>query len=346
MSRRRERSRGASPLDRRSAVGHGRAVAIPILSRIDPMVRLLVVAIALATIFPAVGEGREVVGVVSNFAIFALFALNGLRLPRGEVLHGLRHGRFLVPLLVWCFGAMALTGLGLSRLGAGHLPQELAIGLLFLGTLASTVQSATAYSSLAGGNVARSVVAAALINIAGVFVTTPLFAVMGGFGTAEIGIGGLGKILALLVVPFVLGQALQGVGRSWVQAHPALVSTMDRLAIAIAVYVAFSGAVERGIWTTLEAGQWAILLGLLLAFLAIGFGGSWLFSGLFRLDRPTRISFMFAGAHKSVVSGAPIALILFPPASAGLVMAPLLAYHLLQLVVSAPLASRLSRSRR
>ena len=33
-------------------------------------------------------------------------------------------------------------------------------------------------------------------------------------------------------------------------------------------------------------------------------------------------------------------------ASAGLVMAPLLAYHLLQLVVSAPLASRLSRSRR
>ena len=34
------------------------------------------------------------------------------------------------------------------------------------------------------------------------------------------------------------------------------------------------------------------------------------------------------------------------PASAGLVMAPLLAYHLLQLVVSAPLASRLSRSRR
>ncbi|WP_338015274.1 bile acid:sodium symporter family protein [Altererythrobacter sp. C41] len=321
-------------------------MAIPILSRIDPMVRLLVVAIALATICPAVGEGREVVEVVSNFAIFALFALNGLRLPRGEVLHGVRHGRFLVPLLVWCFGAMALTGLGLSRVGAGHLPQELAIGLLFLGTLASTVQSATAYSSLAGGNVARSVVAAALINIAGVFVTAPLFAVMGGFGTAEIGIGGLGKILALLVVPFVLGQALQGVGRSWVQAHPALVSTMDRLAIAIAVYVAFSGAVERGIWTTLEAGQWAILLGLLLAFLAIGFGGSWLFSGLFRLDRPTRISFMFAGAHKSVVSGAPIALILFPPASAGLVMAPLLAYHLLQLVVSAPLASRLSHSRR
>lgn len=318
-------------------------MAIPIISRVDPMVRLLAVTIALATIVPATGEARGVAQAVSNVAIFALFVLNGLRLPREDVLHGLRHGRFLLPLLAWCFGVMALTGLGLSHLGAGYLPHELAIGLLFLGTLASTVQSATAYSSLAGGNVARSVVAAALLNIAGVFVTAPLFAVMGGFAIADIGMEGLGKILALLVLPFVLGQALQGVGRSWVRAHPALVSSMDRLAIAIAVYVAFSGAVGRGIWTILDVGQWAALLGLLGGFLMMGFGGSWFFSGLLGLDRPTRISFMFAGAHKSVVSGAPIALILFPPASAGLVMAPLLAYHLLQLVVSAPLASRLSR---
>lgn len=310
------------------------------------MVRLLVFAIALATIFPAVGEGRGIAQAISNFAIFALFVLSGLRLPRDEVLQGMRHARFLLPLFAWCFGAMALAGLGLSRFAAQHVPQDLAIGLLFLGTLASTVQSATAYSSLAGGDVARSVVAAALLNIAGVFVTAPLFAAMGGFATADIGVAGLGKILLLLVVPFVLGQALQGFGRAWARAHPALVSTIDRLAIAIAVYVAFSGAVERGIWSTLGAGQWAVLLGLLAAFLALGFGGSWLVSGLLRLDRPTRISFMFAGAHKSVVSGAPIALILFPPASAGLVMAPLLAYHLLQLVVSAPLASRLSRSRR
>lgn len=320
-------------------------MAIPIISRIDPMVRLLVLAIALATVFPAAGEAREIAQAISNLAIFALFALSGLRLPREEVLRGMRHARFLVPLFVWCFGAMALTGLGLSRVAAIYLPQELAIGLLFLGTLASTVQSATAYSSLAGGDVARSVVAAALLSIAGVFITAPLFAAMGGFAEADIGPAGLGKILLLLVVPFVLGQALQGAGRAWVRAHPSLVSVMDRLAIAMAVYVAFSGAVERGIWQTLEAQQWAVLLGLIAVFLAVAFGGSWLFSGLFRLDRSTRISFLFAGAHKSVVSGAPIALILFPPASAGLVMAPLLAYHLLQLVVSAPLASRLSRSR-
>ena len=319
-------------------------VAIPILSRIDPMVRLLVVAIVLATLVPAVGEGRAIAQAVSSVAIFALFFLNGLRLPRDEVLRGLGHGRFLLPLLAWCFGAMALVGFTLAGIAEGRLPVEIAIGFLFLGTLASTVQSAAAYTSLAGGNVAASVVAAALLNIAGVFVTAPLFALLGGLETADVGLDALLKILGLLVVPFVLGQAWQRTGRAWVTAHPRLVSWMDRLAIAIAVYVAFSGAVERGLWSALGAGQWAIFGGLLAAFLLAGFGGSWLASGLLRLDRPTRISFMFAGAHKSVVSGAPIALILFPPAAAGLVMAPLLAYHLLQLVLSAPLAARLNRS--
>ena len=42
----------------------------------------------------------------------------------------------------------------------GIMLRIVALGLLFLGALPSTVQSATAYSSLAGGNVAASVVAA------------------------------------------------------------------------------------------------------------------------------------------------------------------------------------------
>jgi sodium/bile acid cotransporter 7 len=36
--------------------------------------------------------------------------------------------------------------------------------------------------------------------------------------------------------------------------------------------------------------------------------------------------------------------VLFGPATAGLVLLPVLVYHLLQLVLSAPLATRLSRT--
>jgi sodium/bile acid cotransporter 7 len=53
---------------------------------------------------------------------------------------------------------------------------------------------------------------------------------------------------------------------------------------------------------------------------------------------------LFAGSQKSVAIGAPLAAILFPPASAGFVIAPLLLYHLAQLVLAAPLALRLART--
>jgi sodium/bile acid cotransporter 7 len=129
--------------------------------RIDPMVRLLVVAIALATVLPVTPGWRDAAQFVANAAVFLLFLLNGLRLPRQEVIAGIGKWRLLAPLVVWVFGAMAAAGWTLWKAGQGWAPPLVALGFLFLGTLPSTVQSATAYSSLAGGNVASSVVAAA-----------------------------------------------------------------------------------------------------------------------------------------------------------------------------------------
>jgi len=107
--------------------------------------------------------------------------------------------------------------------------------------------------------------------------------------------------------------------------------------------VAFSGAVEQGLWTLVSPFEWFVLLAGVIAFLVVGFTGSWALSGLIGLDRPDRSAFLFAGAHKSVAMGAPLAAVLFPPQVAGMVLLPLLIYHLLQLVASAPLANRLAR---
>src|SRR5690606_29369399 len=114
------------------------------------------------------------------------------------------------------------------------------------------------------------------------------------------------------------------------------------LAIAIAVYVAFSGAVEHGLWQLVSLTDWAAMLLLVCVFLAVGFGGAWLLGGWLRLNRGDRIAFLFAGAQKSIALGAPLAAVLFPPAVAGLLLLPVLAYHLLQLVISAPIASHLA----
>ena len=311
-------------------------------SRIDPMVRLLVLAIVLATLLPVTGSAREVAQAISNGAVFLLFFLNGLRLSRADVARGIGNWRYLSVLAIWSFGILAFVGLGLARGLDGALPPLVALGFLYLGTMPSTVQSATAYTSMAGGNVAIAVVAAALLNILGVFVSIPLFSLLGGGAEAELGASGLIKIFLILILPFALGQILQSRGGQFVHDHPVMIRWMDRTAISIAVYVAFSGAVEQGIWRLLDGFGWLWLMVGIAAMLAIAYGGAWLVGGALRLTREDRIAFLYGGAQKSIAMGAPLALVLFPPTAAGLVLVPLLIYHLLQLVVSAPLATRLS----
>jgi sodium/bile acid cotransporter 7 len=313
---------------------------------IDPLVRLLALAIVLASVLPVTAEYRPAAQAVSDGAIFLLFLLNGLRLPRAEVLRGIGHVRFLLPLALWCFVAMGLAGWGLARAGeALMLPPNVALGLLFLGVLPSTVQSATAYTSLAGGNVAVSVVAAALLNVLGVFLSAPLFSLFAGSAAAPFDLAALERIALILLLPFAIGQLAQGRVGHLVREHRRLATWMDRTAIAIAVYVAFSGAVEQGLWQRVRPGDWAMLLALVGLFLVLGFVGAWFLGGTLQLQRRDRIAFLFSGAQKSIALGAPLASVLFPPAIAGLLLLPVLTYHLLQLVLSAPLAARLNRSR-
>ncbi|MEO0062988.1 MAG: hypothetical protein RLZZ08_1548 [Pseudomonadota bacterium] len=316
------------------------------LRGVDPLVRLLALAIVLASLAPVTGSARVIAQFVSNSAVFLLFLLNGLRLPRAEVLRGLANLRFLLPLALWSFGLMGMAGWALSHAAQGLLPQQVALGLLFLGVLPSTVQSATAYSSLGGGNVAASVVAAAVLNVLGVFISAPLFSLLAGSASAPFDVGALERVAMILLLPFALGQLGQDAFGHLVREHRQAATWMDRTSIAIAVYVAFSGAVEQGLWQKVELPAWAILLAVVALFLALGFGGAWLLGGLLRLHRPDRIAFLFAGAQKSIALGAPLASVLFPPAVAGLLLLPVLTYHLLQLVLSAPLAARLNRAGR
>ena len=315
------------------------------LARIDPMVRLLLAAMVLAFVLPVNGAWREAAQWVSNVAVFLLFFLNGVRLPRHEVLAGLTNHRLLWPLIAWCFGAMALAGWLVWQLGSGWMPPLLALGFLYLGCLPSTVQSATAYASLAGGNVASSVVAAALLNVLGVFITAPLFSLLAGGQGGGLHTDGLLKVVGILLVPFVLGQVAQRWLGAWVRGHRQLATWFDRGSIAIAVYVAFSGAVQQQFWTRIDLAGWGWLVGGTALLLAVGHGGAWLLGGALGLDRANRITMLYAGAQKSIAMGAPLASVLFAPAAAGVILLPILLYHLCQLVLAAPIAARLSSAR-
>ena len=309
----------------------------------DPMLKMLAGSVALAAFLPVGETGQPIANGVANAAVFVLFLLNGMRIARGEIARGLRNWRFLIPLILWVFVGMALVGWGLEKLGAGLLPSMIAVGFLYLGALPSTVQSATSYTSIAHGNVGMSVISAALLNILGVFVTVPIFILMGGSGEGAIGWETAERIAMILLLPFALGQLVQGWTKGFIARHQPKIIWIDRFVIALAVYVAFSGAVEQNIWGRVEPLGWVVLAGLVAVFLLVANIGSWLLGGVLHLPHKDRVSFLFAGAQKSAAVGVPLATILFAPDIAGFVVVPLLLSHLFQLVVAAPVAERLRR---
>jgi len=268
--------------------------------------------------------------------------LNGLRLPRDQVFRGLTAWRFHGALALWVFGAMLLGGWAIWQLSGSGLPALLALGFLYLGALPSTVQSATVYTSMAHGNVAHAIVAAALLNVMGVFLSAPLFAALAGGAAATLHGEVLIRIATILLLPFAIGQFLRPRFGAFVTDNPALARWTDRIPIALAVYVAMSAAVNEDIWARIDGLAWMISLSAVLAYLAFAIAGSWTVGGALKLGRADRIAFLFGGTQKSLAMGAPLATILFDAAVAGIILIPLIIYHFLQLVVAAPIATRLA----
>lgn len=319
-----------------------------LMSRLVPdrFVLVLMLAVLVAALLPVQGATAVWAGYAVSAAIFSVFFLHGLRLPRAEVIIALRNWRLQGLMFGFVFGLMPAMALALAHLQAGVLPDYMAIGLLFLGALPSTVQSATSYSSMAGGNVAASVMASASLNLVGIVVTPLLLVVLIGQsgGSAPIGGDTIVKIAVILLLPFVLGQFAQRTLQAWALRNKPLLTMLDRFTIALAVYVAFSSAVAGGQLALIDWQVLGVLLGIVSTMLALALAASWTLGGLAGLPRADRISLLFAGSHKSIATGAPLAAILFAGPQAGLVILPTLLYHQLQLIVSAPLASRLAKS--
>jgi sodium/bile acid cotransporter 7 len=310
----------------------------------DRFVVWLLSAVAIGSLLPAYGPVAAVLDAFTLAAIFALFFLHGVRLPREALLSGVTDWRLHVAILSVTFLLFPLAGLGLSLLMPGLLSPLLWSGLLFLCALPSTVQSSIAYTSIAGGNVAGAVAAAAFSNLLGVFLTPLLVSLLLGAQGAEIGVGGIAKIAALLFLPFLLGHA----ARPWllplVEHRPRLTTLVDKGTILLAVYGAFSAAAAEGLWRRLPPQQFALLAGLCLLLLALMLGAAWALGRFGGYSRENKAAILFCGSVKSLASGAPMARILFPGPSAGFAILPVMLFHTLQLIVCAWIAGRMAQS--
>ncbi|GAA3024486.1 bile acid:sodium symporter [Gordonia defluvii] len=314
-------------------------------SPFDGFVVAIITAVVVASLFPARGSFAEVMDKVVIGAIALLFFLYGARLHPREAIAGLTHWRLHLTILAFTFVVFPILGVAMRPLVEPIVGHDLYLGLLFACLLPSTVQSSIAFTSISRGNVPGAIVSASLSNLLGVFVTPLLVvALMSTASGVHIDASSIIKLMAQILLPFILGQLARRWIAGWVQRYSEPTKIVDRGSIVLVVYVAFSEGVRNGIWSQVTVWQVvgvAAVAAVLVVVMLVVTGSLPPRLGFNRADT---IAIQFCGSKKSLATGLPMATVLFAGGPVGLLVLPLMIFHQIQLILCSVLATRYAKA--
>lgn len=314
------------------------------LSRLfpDPFTIYIVGTVTLASLFPCQGTSAVVFNWIADLAIALLFFLHGAKLSREAIISGITHWRLHTLVLSVTFIMFPLLGLALKPILLPLVGPVLFQGILYLCCLPSTVQSAIAFTSMAKGNVPAAVCSASASSLLGIFLTPALVSLILAKGDA-VGTGdmhGVVKILVQLLLPFVAGHLMRPLIGGFVTRNKKVLGMVDRGSILFVVYTAFSAAVLEHIWQQVPLSALAGLIFSAALILAIALLATKTISRLFDFPMEDEITILFCGSKKSLVSGVPLAKVLFSSSQIGPILLPIMLFHQIQLMVCAVIATR------
>ena len=298
----------------------------------------------LATLFPCTGVFKTFFGHLTTAAIALLFFMHGAKLSRNAILAGLGHWKLHLLVFASTFALFPLLGLGLGIVVPTLRAPAVHAGFLYLCALPATVQSAIAFTSLARGNIAAAICSASASSLLGVFLSPLLVGLLMHAQSGQTDtLHAIGAIILQLMLPFILGHLSRPLIGPWVERHRKLIGVTDRSSILLVIYTAFSAAVLEGIWQQMEGTSLlAILLFSCLLLAIVLLTTTWAARAL-GFNKADEITIVFCGSKKSLANGIPMANVLFPAATVGMMVLPLMVFHQIQLMVCAVLAQRYAR---
>lgn len=307
---------------------------------LDPFTLTLIAVVLLASFSPARGGFVPFVEGLTTAAIALLFFMHGAKLSREAIIAGGRHWRLHLCVLCSTFVLFPVLGVLFAWWAPVNVSQELYTGFLYLCILPATVQSAIAFTSIAGGNVAAAVCSTSASSLLGIFLSPLLVGLVMNMHGAQGSLDQVGKIMLQLLLPFMLGHLSRPWIGGWVTRHKKWIAKTDRTSILLVVYSAFSEAVVNGIWHKIGLGSLLFIVIVSLILLAIVIGVNVLVARKCGFSKADEITIVFCGSKKSLANGIPMANILFPTSVIGMMVLPLMIFHQIQLMICAVMAQR------
>jgi sodium/bile acid cotransporter 7 len=306
----------------------------------------LFAAIGFASLFPELGSEES--GLpwkpVINVGIALVFFFYGVKLNPEQIKAGLSNWRLHLLIQLATFLIFPVLIFLLLQV-MPWIDSDFRLGISYLSALPSTVSASVVMVSIAGGNLPAAIFNASISSLLGVILTPAWMGILSDSTKGEIDFwSNLGELSLKVLLPVFLGILSHG----WL--FPKLKSVLpklkyvDQTVITLIVFTSFAESFAQKIfsayeWSTLFAVGLTMLGFFLLVLLLME-----AISRLLRFSLQDRITTLFCGSKKSLVHGVVIGRVIFPdPAILGLVLLPVMLYHIQQLIFGSLLAGYFGR---
>jgi sodium/bile acid cotransporter 7 len=308
----------------------------------------LFAAIFLAWLFPYAGSLESPVPwkPIINVGIGLVFFFYGVKLNPSELRSGLSNWRLHILIQLATFLLFPLLVMLLSS-SMTWIDKDFKIGITYLSVLPSTVSASVVMVSIAGGNIPGAIFNASISSLLGVVVTPAWMGILAGSADIQMDyLPTLGELSVKVLLPVVLGVLSHNWLLPRISKHISHLKYIDQTVIMIIVFTTFSQSFSQKVFSPykvsvlLEVGATMLalffLVWLIIEITCRVLGFSW----------RDKVTALFCGSKKSLVQGVVIGKVIFPdPALFGIVLLPVMLYHIQQLIAGSIIASSMARNR-
>lgn len=308
----------------------------------------LFLAIFVGWLFPTFGSSDSTFPwkVIINIGIALVFFFYGVKLNPVQLRVGLKNWKLHIliqlttflffPALVWLFLEFS-----------PWIPDDFRLGISYLSVLPSTVSASIVMVSIAKGNIPAAIFNASISSLIGVVITPAWMGILGEASGIPIDFSStLLELTFKVILPVVAGLALHRVIYPRIATQISKLKYLDQSVIMVIVYTSFAQSFAQEVFSPYRLSTLVLIsVSMLGLFFMVWFLISILCKILgFHLE--DRITALFCGSKKSLVQGVVIGKVIFPdPAILGLVLLPVMLYHIQQLIAGSIIASWFERKK-
>lgn len=303
-------------------------------------------AIGMAAIFPEIGASTS--GLpwkpLINFGIAFVFFFYGVKLDPKQLKAGLSNWRLHLLIQLSTFLIFPVIVFGLLQF-MPWVDADFKLGITYLSALPSTVSASVVMVSIAGGNLPAAIFNASISSLLGVILTPAWMGILGGGADGEIDFWAtIGELTLKVILPVVIGILAHGWLFPRIKRSLSKLKYVDQIVIMIIVFTSFSESFSQKLFSAYQLSTMLIIAATMLGIFILIWLILELISSILKFSIQDRITTLFCGSKKSLVHAVVIGKVIFPDAAVlGLVLLPVMLYHIQQLILGSIFAGYFGR---